>query len=64
MFAARVIRGTPRPDGMETSGARFFTPAEIDALPCSANFKVIRKATSSVQSHAYFKPAGWRPEGL
>ncbi len=31
-------------------GARFFASAEIDALPCSAHFKVIRKATSSVQS--------------
>jgi 8-oxo-dGTP pyrophosphatase MutT (NUDIX family) len=64
VFAARVIRGTPRPDGMETSDARFFTPAEIDALSCPAHFKVIRKATVAAQSQAYFKPATWRPEGL
>jgi len=38
VFAARVIRGTPRPDGVETSDARFFTPAEIEHLPCSAHF--------------------------
>ena len=63
-FAARVIRGTPRPDGLETSDARFFPSTEIDALPCSAHFKVIRKATSSGQTHTYFKPATWRPEGV
>lgn len=63
VFAARVIRGTPRPDGMETSDARFFPSAEIDALPCSAHFKVIRKATSSGQSHTYFKRATWQPDG-
>ncbi len=59
VFAARVIRGIPRPDGMETSDARFFAAAEIDALPCSAHFKVIRGVTSSVQPQAYFKPATW-----
>src|SRR5215217_2742720 len=63
VFAAQVIRGTPRPDGVETSDARFFTPAEFEHLPCSAHFKVIHKATSSVSSHAYFKPATWQPGG-
>lgn len=61
VFAARVIRGTPRGDGEETSDARFFSPAEIDTLPCQPYFLVIRKALSQSPSHAYFKPATWQP---
>ena len=61
VFAARVIRGTPRPDHEETSDARFFAPNEIDALACSTHFLVIRKAVSQSQSKPYFKPATWQP---
>jgi 8-oxo-dGTP pyrophosphatase MutT (NUDIX family) len=64
MFAARVIRGTPRPDHEETSDARFFAPSEIDALSCSAHFLVIRKAVNQGQSQAYFKPSTWHPSGI
>ncbi|MEC4888715.1 MAG: NUDIX domain-containing protein [Nitrospira sp.] len=61
VFAARVIRGTPRGDDEETSDARFFSPAEIDSLPCARYFLVIRNAVSQTPSHAYFKPATWQP---
>jgi ADP-ribose pyrophosphatase YjhB (NUDIX family) len=61
VFAARVIRGTPRPDHEETSDARFFAPSEIDALSCSTHFLVIRKAVNQSQSQPYFKPATWQP---
>ena len=61
VFAARVVRGTPRPDHEETSDARFFSPSEIDALPCSRHFLIIRKAVSQNDRQAYFKPATWRP---
>jgi len=61
VFAARVIRGTPRPDHEETSDARFFSPGEIDALSCSTPFLVIRKAVNQNQPRAYFKPATWKP---
>lgn len=64
VFAARVLRGTPRPDHEETSDARFFLPNEIDNLPCSPHFQVVRKAVSQEQSQAYFKPATWQPSGL
>jgi 8-oxo-dGTP pyrophosphatase MutT (NUDIX family) len=64
VFAARVIRGTPRPDHEETSDARFFSPSEIDALPCSTHFLVIRKAVSQSQSKPYFMPATWKPLGV
>jgi len=61
VFAARVIRGTPRPDHEETSDARFFSPSEIDVLPCSTHFLVIRKAVNQNQPQAYFMPATWQP---
>ncbi|MGA6828125.1 NUDIX domain-containing protein [Nitrospira sp. NS4] len=61
VFAARVVRGTPHGDDEETSDARFFSPAEIDSLPCARYFLVIRKAISQNQSRAYFKPATWQP---
>lgn len=64
VFAARVIRGTPRPDREETSGARFFASSEIDALPCAGHFLVIREAVSQSRSAPYFKPATWQPTGI
>ena len=64
VFAARVIRGTPRPDHEETSDARFFASSEIDALPCSRHFLVIRAAVSQSQSKPYFKPSIWQPDGI
>ncbi len=63
VFAAKVIRGTPRPDHEETSDARFFALNEIDALPCSTHFQVIRKAVNQSPSKPYFKPATWQPSG-
>lgn len=63
VFAAKVIRGTPRPDHEETSDARFFAPSEIDTLSCSTHFQVIRKAVNQSQSKPYFKPATWQPSG-
>lgn len=64
LFAARVIRGTPRPDHEETSDARFFAPSEIDTLSCSTHFLVIRKAVTQSQSKPYFKPATWQPDSI
>ena len=64
VFAARVIRGTPRPDHEETSDARFFLPEEVDQLPCQPHFLVVRNALSQNHPQPYFKPATWRPGGL
>jgi 8-oxo-dGTP pyrophosphatase MutT (NUDIX family) len=62
VFGARPIRGTPRPDHEETSDARYFTPSEIDRLPCYPHFQVVRKAVSR-GSQAYFNPPTWQPSG-
>ena len=64
VFAARVISGTPRGDGEETSDARFFLPDEIERLRCYSHFHVIRQAVRQNQSSAYFKPATWQPGGI
>ncbi|MCC6139394.1 MAG: NUDIX domain-containing protein [Nitrospira sp.] len=64
VFAAKVIRGTPRPDHEETSDARLFLPSEIDTLSCSTHFQVIRKAVNQSPSHAYFKPSTWQPREI
>lgn len=64
VFAARVISGTPRGDGEETSDARFFLPEEIEHLRCYSHFHVIRRAVGQHQTQTYFKPATWKPSGL
>ncbi|ULA63873.1 MAG: Nudix hydrolase domain-containing protein [Nitrospira sp.] len=64
VFAAKVVRGTPRPDHEETSDARLFLPSEIDALPSSTHFQVIRQAVNQNSSQPYFKPSTWQPSGL
>ena len=63
VFAARVIRGTPRPDGVETSDACFFMPAEDRALALLSAFQGHPQGHVLVPSQAYFKPATWQPDG-
>lgn len=63
VFAGRVISGTPRGDGEETSDARFFLPEEIGSLRCYSHFHVIRQAVSQNYTKAYFKPSTWQPSG-
>ena len=64
VFSARFICGTPRPDGVETADARFFSPQEIDNLPCLPHFLVIHKATSQSAKQAYFMPSSWKPQNV
>jgi 8-oxo-dGTP pyrophosphatase MutT (NUDIX family) len=61
VFAARVIRGTPRPDGVETADARLFFPAEVAKLPCKPHLEVIQRALSLAHHETYFTPATWQP---
>ena len=61
VFTASVIRGIPRPDGVETADVRFFFPAEIVKLPCQPHFRVIWNAASQSRHEAYFAPSTWQP---
>jgi len=64
IFLARVIRGTPRPDGVETSDARFCCSQEIDNLPCQPHLLVILEAMSQSQQEGYFAPSSWQPQSF
>jgi 8-oxo-dGTP pyrophosphatase MutT (NUDIX family) len=61
IFVARAIRGTPRPDGVETADARFLHADERVDLLCQPHFRVIEKVASQVHHQAYFTPSTWQP---
>lgn len=62
VFEAGVIRGTPRPDGVETSDARFFSLDALNNLPYQPHFLPIYKAASQPRQQAYFVPSTWNPQ--
>ena len=64
VFAARVLRGTPRPDNVETADARFFLPAEIAGVPCQDHFLEIHGVACQGQRQAYFRPSTWQPHSV
>jgi len=61
LFSARVVSGTPRPDGVETADVRFVYRDELDRLSLAADVRVVLQAVSKAGSTPYFKPATWRP---
>lgn len=61
VFSARVSAGVPRPDGLETSAARFIHPNDIPKLPLAQYARVIFDAVRDRSANPYFTPATWRP---
>ena len=61
VFAAERVRGTPRPDGVETLDVRYFDRSELAHLRCKAHARLFLEAADTGGSSAYFQPAAWAP---
>jgi ADP-ribose pyrophosphatase YjhB (NUDIX family) len=55
IFSAEVLSGTARPDGSETSAARFMCHAEISIAPLKAHLRLFLHAHASGKG-CYFQP--------
>jgi ADP-ribose pyrophosphatase YjhB (NUDIX family) len=61
VFTAHVLNGAPRPDGVETQGARFFAANQLQTLPLSEHARMYLAAEQSHTEGTYFAPSHWRP---
>jgi hypothetical protein len=58
---AHVLNAVPRPDGVETQGAQFFTANQLRTLPLSEHARTYLAAEQSHTQETYFAPSNWRP---
>jgi ADP-ribose pyrophosphatase YjhB (NUDIX family) len=63
-FGARVLGGTPRPDGKETLEVRYVPRDEIAHLPRKPHLDMILEAAFRYRGTSAFQPAGWKPQDL
>jgi ADP-ribose pyrophosphatase YjhB (NUDIX family) len=61
VFAARVLRGTPRPDGEETLDVRWFTAEALARVRCKPHVALFLDAARRDAREAAFQPATWTP---
>jgi ADP-ribose pyrophosphatase YjhB (NUDIX family) len=61
LFAARVVGGTPQPDGIETDAVRYVARDAWPALPCRAHVAPFLAAAFDAGDTPWFAPAQWRP---
>jgi ADP-ribose pyrophosphatase YjhB (NUDIX family) len=61
VFTAHALEGDPSPDGVETRAARFFSAAQLQALPLSAHTRMYLEAEQAHREGTYFVPSVWRP---
>ncbi|RZJ07474.1 MAG: NUDIX domain-containing protein [Rubrivivax sp.] len=61
VFSASVNGDAPRPDGAETSDARFVAPADLAAMNLRADSLRFLAAERSSMGTAFFEPATWSP---
>ncbi|MBR0856674.1 NUDIX domain-containing protein [Bradyrhizobium liaoningense] len=62
-FEARVIGGSPRPDGSETLSLGYFTKEEFGKLNVSRSSRVIATQAFEQCRDPYFSRPTWRVEG-
>jgi ADP-ribose pyrophosphatase YjhB (NUDIX family) len=60
-FTARVIGGTLRADGEETSACRYVEQSEARALPLSVWLRTLLPLVFATREGSVFQPASWRP---
>ena len=60
IFSAQVLGGTAKPDGSETSAARFMSVAELAELPLKAHLRLFLQALASGRQ-CNFQPPTWTP---
>ena len=61
-FEARVIAGSPRPDGEEIRSLRYFTRDECESIALSPSSRVIAERAFLRDAAPYFAPAAWSPD--
>jgi 8-oxo-dGTP pyrophosphatase MutT (NUDIX family) len=61
VFEARVTHGAPRADDVETCDAGFFSPIQLQDLPCKPHLRLFVDAARRSEHSAYFKPPTWGP---
>jgi 8-oxo-dGTP pyrophosphatase MutT (NUDIX family) len=61
VFEARVTRGTPRPDQVETLEVRYVGIDEMRDLPRQPHVDMFVDAALKGSEAALFQPASWRP---
>ena len=61
VFTAHALEGDPSPDGVETRAARFFSAAQLEALPLSDHTRMYLAAEQAHRHGTYIAPSVWRP---
>jgi 8-oxo-dGTP pyrophosphatase MutT (NUDIX family) len=61
VFGARVLAGTPRPDGVETLDVRWFARDDVARVRCKPHVALFLDAAWSSPPTGHFQPATWRP---
>ena len=61
IFSAEVVGSTAKPDGSETSAARFMSVAEIADVPLKAHLRLFLQAHASGKG-CHFQPPTWTPD--
>jgi 8-oxo-dGTP pyrophosphatase MutT (NUDIX family) len=64
VFGAELVRGTVKPDGVETLEARYFSSDEVDALRCKPHVRLFLDAGYRRTTRAIFQPSTWEPPAL
>jgi ADP-ribose pyrophosphatase YjhB (NUDIX family) len=61
VFAAEVVGGDLRPDGVETLETRYFAHADVGSVRCKPHVKTFVDAGYASPQHAAFQPPTWCP---
>lgn len=61
VFAARVLRGCPRPDGVEVLEVGYFSETEIGELPLARWVPGLLDDVFRGRPEAAYRPPSWRP---
>jgi 8-oxo-dGTP pyrophosphatase MutT (NUDIX family) len=61
LFGARPIRGTLKPDGIETLETRYLGRHEIDGIQLKPHVQMFLDAAWSQQRHTHFQQPTWQP---
>jgi 8-oxo-dGTP pyrophosphatase MutT (NUDIX family) len=61
LFKARIVGGTPKPDGVEIAEMRYFTREECAGLTMNSATRVLIGCAFEYDGRPWFEPAGFKP---
>lgn len=61
LFKARILSGTPKPDGVEIAEMRYFTRNETDALLMNSATRILIRHAFEYDGRPWFQPAAFNP---